>query len=167
VTDSPAPLDAPLPDYGLRCRQCGYTLAGITRLQCPECGDPFALDDYIPDGAFPPLIADGQRVRLSPDLTELFAAYHLPVVELNDPLNLVFGGGSVPWSDHTRQGPAIAVPRDRWLEAVDLVRRYVHHEELPPPPDEPQPGPDWHCPHCGEDNPGHFQVCWNCTIEKA
>lgn len=21
---------------------------------------------------------------------------------------------------------------------------------------------DWTCPHCGEQNPGHFEICWNC-----
>ena len=25
-----------------------------------------------------------------------------------------------------------------------------------------EPGPDRHCPHCGESSPGNFQVCWKC-----
>jgi hypothetical protein len=168
VTDpDPSAFDPPLPDYGLRCRLCGYPLAGLNRPRCPECGDAIRLDDYIPEGAFPPLIADGKPVHASPDLDELFAAYHLPTVELNDPIHTVFGGSMVPWSNRSRRGAALAVPRERWLEAVDLIRRWLHHEELPPPPDPPTQGPDWRCDACGEDNPGHFQVCWNCTRPRA
>lgn len=25
-----------------------------------------------------------------------------------------------------------------------------------------EPGPDWRCPNCGEENEGHFGRCWNC-----
>ncbi|MEM6755919.1 MAG: hypothetical protein AAF586_02030 [Planctomycetota bacterium] len=158
--------DAPLPDLGLACRVCGYPLAGVTRLSCPECGDAFALDDYIPEGAFPPLIADGQAVRYSADLAELFAAYHLPIVEMHDPIHMIFGGGMVSWSDRTREGAAVAVARERWLEAVDLIRRWRQDEELPAPPEPVEAGPDWACAACGEENPGHFQVCWNCTAPR-
>ncbi|MEM0915033.1 MAG: hypothetical protein AAGK09_10540 [Planctomycetota bacterium] len=161
--DDPSP-DHPLPDLGLRCRACGYTLAGVTRLECPECGDKFELDDYIPEGAFPPLIADGKAVRASAELAEMFAAYHLPIVEMRDPIDTVFGGSGVSWSD--RQGPAVAVPRERWLEAVDLMRRWRQNEELPAPPDDDEPGPDWVCPSCGEENPGNFQVCWKCMAAR-
>lgn len=158
--------EAPLADYGLRCRACGYPLAGVTRAACPECGAAFTLEDYIPEGAFPPLIADGQMVHVTDELAELFDAYHLPIVEMNDPIAQVFGGGVVPWSVKSRRGAAIAVPRERWFEAVDLIRRWRLAEELPPPPDEPEPGPDWSCGACGEENPGHFQVCWNCTAPR-
>ena len=26
---------------GLRCPDCGYSLAGLTQMECPECGEPF------------------------------------------------------------------------------------------------------------------------------
>ncbi len=28
------------------------------------------------------------------------------------------------------------------------------------------PAPSWRCKNCGEDNPGNFEVCWNCPKEK-
>ncbi|MEM6331783.1 MAG: hypothetical protein AAF823_00380 [Planctomycetota bacterium] len=161
------PLGEPLPDLGLKCQSCAYPLAGVTKRVCPECGWAFELDDLIPEGAFPPLIADGEMVRATDELEELMQAYDVPLVRMQDPLNDVFGNTFIPGVSQGSQGVRVAVPRDRWLEAVDLVRRWRQNEELPLPPDPPDlDAPDWTCPHCGEDNPGHFEVCWNCMSER-
>lgn len=37
----------PIPGIGLTCRQCGYSLTGLTSHACPECGRRFELDDFI------------------------------------------------------------------------------------------------------------------------
>lgn len=37
----------PVPDLGLRCRQCEYLLTGLTGDTCPECGSPFDLATFI------------------------------------------------------------------------------------------------------------------------
>ena len=55
----------PLRDFGLRCGDCGYPLANLTRHQCPECGRAFTLDEYIPEGAMPLLIASALPVLSS------------------------------------------------------------------------------------------------------
>ncbi|MEO0588222.1 MAG: hypothetical protein AAF078_11335 [Planctomycetota bacterium] len=157
----------PLPDLGLRCLKCAYPLAGVTRCVCPECGWAFELDDLVPDGAFPQLIADGEMVRASAELEELMAAYQVPLVRMSDPVNDVFGGMFSPWAGQAEPGPGVAVPRDRWLEAVDLIRRWRLNEELsPPPPAFDEDAPEWCCAACGEMNPGHFEVCWNCTADR-
>ena len=77
----------PMPDLGLRCLGCGYPLAYLTTHVCPECGRAVVMDEHIPDGAFPLLIADGAYVRASADLHELMRAYHIPVVEQLDLLH--------------------------------------------------------------------------------
>jgi len=28
-------------------------------------------------------------------------------------------------------------------------------------------GPDWQCRHCGEANPGTFEICWDCSEPNA
>ena len=37
----------PLPDIGLRCAKCGYSLTGLTGSECPECGQDFDVGDMI------------------------------------------------------------------------------------------------------------------------
>lgn len=155
------PYRLPLPDLGLKCLDCGYPLAHLTEWRCPECGKAIDLDEHVPDGAFPMLIANGREVRASAEVRELFAAYRLPLVELWDTMRN-FLGVVTDTRRHDGPGPPIAVPRERYLEAVDLIRRWHMDEELPPPP-EPAPidGP-WDCSACGEENPETFEVCWNC-----
>lgn len=158
------PEQLPLADFGLSCKGCGYPLANLTRLQCPECGLKIVLDDYIPEGAMPPLWADGDRVKLTADIAELFTAYQIPYLEIQDA-----SWGMLPMLDNIRrrEGPPIGVPRERYFEAIDLLRRVKHDEPLPPPPPKPDDdAPDWACPACGEENPGHFEVCWQCQAAR-
>jgi len=158
------PEQLPLADFGLSCKGCGYPLANLTRLQCPECGLEIDLESYIPEGAMPALWADGEPVRLTADIAELFGAYGIPYVEMHGPTFNIMPGLS---HDQRRRGAPIAVPRQRYFEAIDLLRRAKLNEELPPPPEEPaHPAADWDCPVCGESNPGHFEVCWNCQAQR-
>lgn len=153
----------PLADFGLSCKQCGYPLANLTEHVCPECGRAFTLEEYIPDGAMPALFADGQQVRATDELLELFASYDIPHVSMPGPSFAMFGGLSL---SRQHNHPPLAVPRERYFEAIDLVRRYKLNEELPPPPEPTPSGPDWRCDACGEENPGSFEVCWNCQAAQ-
>jgi len=61
------------------------------------------------------------------------------------------------------------VPRDRYLEAIDLIRRQTLGEPMPLPPGPPpmmESEAEWTCPHCGEANPGHFGLCWQCETPR-
>lgn len=155
------PHALPMPDLGLRCLDCGYPLAHLSEPRCPECGRAVDLDEHIPAGAFPLLIADGEQVRASRDLHELMSAYRLPVIEQVDPMRGMFGvAGGLMMRKET--GPPVAVPRERYFEAVDLIRRWRMNEELPPPPEPVMIDGPWGCPACGEENPETFELCWNC-----
>ena len=154
----------PLRDFGLRCRDCGYPLANLTRHQCPECGLTFTLDEYIPEGAMPLLIADGEHVRATAGTVERLRRYHIPFVEQVSRVRSAFAGIDRALSRHT--GEPIMVPRDHYFEAIDLLRRQKLGEPMPDPPPSEASGPDWTCPHCHEANPAHFELCWNCENQR-
>jgi len=157
------PNALPIPDLGLRCRRCSYPLVGLSEHRCSECGDVFSMEDYLPDGAFPPLYAEGGPVRISHDLRDLFEAYHLPFIEIHDPvtsLNIAIG------SLVSDKGLPIAVPRERYFEAIDLYRRMRHGEPLPELPLLPEHNEPWQCPQCSEENPPAFDLCWQCGADN-
>jgi len=160
------PETLPMPDLGLRCLGCGYPLAHLAEHRCPECGRGVDLDEHVPEGAFPPLIADGEQVRASAELSELMSAYGIPVVEEADPMRDMLGvaGGLM---SRRESGPPVVVPRARYFEAVDLIRRWRMNEELPPPPEPLAIEGPWACEACGEENPETFELCWNCLETKT
>ena len=158
------PDTLPVPDLGLSCPGCGYPLAGLTEHRCPECGRGFEMEEFVPKGDMPPLFADGRAVRGTPDVVALLEAYQVPFVRLTGPVEAVLGGYLGP----ALNGPAatLGVPRSRYLESIDLLRRTSFGEPLPEPPDPPVDGAEWPCPACGEENPSNFELCWNCEAER-
>ncbi|MFA9480350.1 hypothetical protein ACERK3_18930 [Phycisphaerales bacterium AB-hyl4] len=149
----------PVPDLGLRCRHCGYPLAGLRKHECPECGRGFSLMDYVPRGDCPPVIANGEEVRAEADVVELLRLYQVPYVELTELMPNMFGG-ALHYTRH--RPPRIGVPREQYLEVVDLLRRWQLGELMPEPPAQSGRTAAWRCMHCQETNPPNFEVCWNC-----
>lgn len=150
------PNSLPIPDLGLRCLKCGYYLAGLPRRQCPECGRTFTMEEHIPPGDFPPLIFEGREVRAVPDTVNLMRRARIPFMEQVGPMESMYGLSDLPGSRRR-----LAVARGFYFQAIELLRRFHHHGELPEEPAAPPP--DWTCPGCGETNPGTFEVCWNCS----
>ncbi|MEX0654069.1 MAG: hypothetical protein WD534_12055 [Phycisphaeraceae bacterium] len=149
----------PVPDLGLRCIDCGYPLAGLRRHQCPECGRAFTLHEYVPRGDCPPLIANGKEVRAEVEVIGLLREYQIPYVELTEIMSAILGGALT----YTRQRPPrIGVPREDYLHAIDLLRRWELGELLPALPASAKRTHEWTCSHCQEVNPPNFEVCWNC-----
>ena len=37
----------PIPDIGLECPTCGYSLTGLLEERCPECGDGFCIEQFM------------------------------------------------------------------------------------------------------------------------
>ena len=151
----------PLADFGLRC-DCGYPLANLTEHRCPECGSAFTLDQFIPQGAMPVLIADAKQVRATPETVDLLRRYRIPFAEQETLFTRMLGSKG-PMLSRESSAP-IMVPRDRFLEAIDLLRRQKFGEPMPEPPAPPETDPpEWICPRCQQPNPGNFEVCWNCS----
>ncbi len=146
----------PVPDLGLCCLKCGYGLAGLASHRCPECGKPFTMEEHIPEGDFPVVIFRGKEVTDSPDVVELLKRYSIPHVFLMWPGQTMFG--SLATSEAKRR---VGVPRASYFRVIDLLRRQALGEEMPPA-DGAIERPAWTCAACEEENPGTFDVCWNC-----
>lgn len=159
------PHTLPVPDLGFGCRKCGYPLANLPEHRCPECGRAFTLEEYIPAGATPLLIAGGEQVRATSEVIELFRRYQIPFIERPGPFEAVLGSLRLTRHDVS---PPIAVPRECYLEAIDLIRRQTMNEPMPEAPLSATEAAaagidrDWQCEACGEWNPPNFEVCWNC-----
>lgn len=50
----------PIPDVGLACPKCGYSLTGLVEERCPECGSAFSIASMIADGE-PDAAGQGRR----------------------------------------------------------------------------------------------------------
>lgn len=136
-------------------------MALLNAHECPECGRAFTLEQYIPKGGMPVLIADGKPVRATRETTELLRLYRIPFVEQANAVSRAVGKMAGPLLQDI--GGTLLVPRDRFFEAIDLLRRQKFDEPMPTPPDEGELNrPEWICRQCGEPNPGHFDLCWNC-----
>ncbi len=46
----------------------------------------------------------------------------------------------------------------RWKHAVRVLEEFLQARREPL-------GPELQCPHCGEANPGNFELCWKCRNE--
>lgn len=153
------PNTLPVPDFGLACKACGYPLAGLSQHRCAECGQPFTLEEYLPKGDWPPLIAGGESMRATAEVVELLRLYQIPYIEMSDPLRSILPYG---FGTSEKRAGRVAVPRERYFEAIDLIRRVQLDEAMPQPPVAPQRVTDWQCEQCGETNPANFEICWNC-----
>ncbi|MEK6644767.1 MAG: hypothetical protein AABZ08_12760 [Planctomycetota bacterium] len=152
-----------VPDYGLKCKACGYFLAGLPRHICPECGRAFTLEEFIPPGEFPVVFMEGKPVQAERDVRDLMTRYHIPFMEknsLSDSQMLAVG-------TKAHAPGQLCVPREAYFDVLDLLRRVRLNLELPPPPDNSAADVEWTCPACSESNPGTFELCWNCERERA
>lgn len=155
----PFDLDAiPTPDLGLRCMQCEYPLGGLMERRCPSCGTPFEYESYVPKGDFPALIADGKEVLLTPEVMDALQRAQVPYVEVHGVAAHIYGPFSATHS-RTRAG----VPRSQYFEAVHAVKQLKDGIHALPPQEM---RPDWCCPTCLEENPGAFEICWQCETNR-
>jgi len=115
------------------------------------------MGEFIPEGQYPVVIFNREEVRSSPEIIELLTRMKVPYMEVMRPGDVVYGIGS-PMGKWAR----IAVPRASFFEVIDLLRRMALNEPMPEPPAERLPEQHWTCTACGEENPGNFEVCWNC-----
>jgi hypothetical protein len=142
----------PVPNLDLECRKCAYPLRGLPDDRCPECGETFDLEDFIPPGQW--VEAPG-----SASLTESILLFsHLRSLgipclfeDLKGPLGI--RGADVLLGN---KQVSLRVRRDYYFDAVDAVINAAEGSDTP-----------WTCPNCSEKVPGNFDVCWKCQSPKS
>ena len=60
--------------------------------------------------------------------------------------------GEVPMDDARVE---LLVESSRSEDAINLLEKHLQADS-----------PDWQCAHCGEVNPGNFQHCWQCELNR-
>jgi hypothetical protein len=68
-----------------RCAHCDYILAGLTSRRCPECGEPFTIDEALLHGRESP-----------PDMAILFAAVRRDTFKFYAGVFMLFAGFMAP-----------------------------------------------------------------------
>ncbi|UCD29701.1 MAG: hypothetical protein JSV03_04250 [Planctomycetota bacterium] len=146
--------EKPLPDFGLSCAECGYSLTDAMDDQCPGCGALFDLNALVPKRDWvdirkfiPPSL--GYMIR-----TILYDA-QIPYLMDNTRLRQIYGFDGLLFSRNRLQ-----VPRSFFwdtLYAINQAERSLNSKS-----DE-----DWLCPYCNEAVPGDFDICWNCNTPRS
>jgi len=142
----------PVPDLGLACGQCDYPLRGLPGDRCPECGEPFDLEDAIPPEPW-------VEVTGGASSTETMLVFsHLRSLGIPCMLDDVAGslgakGADVILGDTRKR---LRVRRDYYLDALAAITDATK-----------EPGLPWTCPNCSAEVPGNFEVCWKCQHSKG
>ncbi len=148
--------ERPLPDFGLSCAECGAALAGAAGDSCPECGTPFDLERLRPARDW--FIVETALVgRLSmPGVQSMLAAEKVPYVPVNEKsIGEIYAGHGVLYD-------RLRAPAEFFFEILWLLRQAREDLEAV----RTAAGPPWLCADCGEENPGHFDICWNCEAAR-
>lgn len=149
--------ESPLPDFGLHCPACGAPLAGALNQRCGVCGAPFDPEYWRP--IEPWFILDrGLCKELPiPGVQAMLAAEHVPHAPvLEKSLGEIYGGASMTVS-------ALRVASEFIFEVLYVLCEA--RRELLAARVRGARGA-WRCGHCGEENPGHFEICWSCLESR-
>jgi predicted amidophosphoribosyltransferase len=144
--------ELPVPDYGLRCGQCRVALAGAPSCACRVCGTAIDLEAWRPRSRWYDLGAQDVAPLIIPGVESLLAAEYVPHIPASENTIRELYTGSSPLP--TR----LCVLSEFYFEVLWLLqaaRRNVAAAR------SGRHAP-WRCARCGEENPGHFELCWQC-----
>lgn len=150
--------EVPLPDFGLTCGSCDAELAGATSLACPSCGRPFDPGLVRPHGKWFILDAGLCGPLPIPGVQAMLAAESVPYTPVQEKsVAEIYGGHSILFT-------RLRVPSEFYFDVLWLLQRAKREmaEARAAAGTE-----EWTCSRCGEANPGHFEVCWNCEGVKS
>ncbi|MGD8452906.1 MAG: hypothetical protein PVJ57_13885 [Phycisphaerae bacterium] len=150
--------ELPLPDFGLTCAGCRAELAGATSHACPHCGRPFDPAALVPPREWFILDEAMCAPLLVPAVQILLLEERIPHVVVEEKsLREIYGGHQLTFT-------RLRVPSEFYCEVLWQLQRARHEAAAARTAGDTQ---DWTCPHCGESNPGHFELCWNCERPHA
>jgi hypothetical protein len=145
--------ERPVPDFGLACVACRAPLAGAVESQCAVCGRAFELERLRPPHPWYPLNQSSCVPLPLAILITLFADEHVPFIPFDERSARELVTGTI-WPAYVR------VASEFYFEVLWMIRRerdgFTRARLNRTPP--------WRCANCGETNPGHFDLCWNCEV---
>ncbi|MCK4342994.1 MAG: hypothetical protein KAY37_14870, partial [Phycisphaerae bacterium] len=150
--------ESPLPDFGLTCGECGDPLLGAKDGLCPHCGAPFDLNGLKPPREWFLLDSELCGELPIPGVQALLASEGVPHVEVREKSAIEIYGGQSVFANRLR------VASEFFFEVLWLLQRAQAEMETARALGE---SAQWRCSNCGEENPGHFDVCWNCEGVKS
>ena len=145
--------ESPLPDFGLACATCGQALVGAVEQRCPGCGAAFDPEAVRPKEAW--FVLDARLCGDLPipavqALLAMEGVPHFPLTERT--LGQIYGSESFVLA-------GLRTPSEFYYELLWLLRRTLNEVQAARATADRDL---WPCPQCGEHNPAHFEVCWNC-----
>ncbi len=150
--------ESPLLDFGLHCASCNARLAGAIGLKCGVCGTPFDAEYWRPRNPWFILDRELCGELPIPGVQSLLAAERVPHQAMFEKtLGEIYGGTSMTVT-------RLRVASEFYYEVLWLLceaRRELLAARL-----RGSRG-SWRCAHCGEECPGHFDICWNCLAERG
>lgn len=148
--------ELPLPDFGLACPACAAALAAARQFACPQCGMPFDPDALRPRSNWFILDSEICGKLPMPGIVALLAHELVPYAEVGeDALRQVFG-------THGITVTRLRVPSEFYFDVLWLLQQARSDVARVRQAEDTGKNPPWRCQQCGERNPGHFAVCWNC-----
>ncbi|MEW6251385.1 MAG: hypothetical protein AB1716_12115 [Planctomycetota bacterium] len=151
-------LPLPIPDWGLVCLECRYPLRGLPTHRCPECGTRFDLETLRAAGEWFTLDAG-----MCPDLPfthvlGLLQSEYVPhIPQPGRSVGQVYG-----LQPQDMPITRVKVATEFYYEVLWLIRGL--REQLAA--SRAAARKTWRCAHCGEKNPGSFEVCWSCETDR-
>ncbi len=144
----------PVPDFGLRCSACGAALCGSSEPRCPGCGAAFELAKSRPRDAW--FVVDPHDVPAMA-LEALLADALIPYLRQN-PVGAVevYMGSKVGSS-------RLLAPAEFYFDVLALVQQARRSRDVASEAAQRE----WTCAGCGAGSPDHFEICWQCGMEKA
>lgn len=145
--------ERPVPQWDLRCRKCDIVLDGHDGEACNACGEPLTRSLVRPPRQWFLIDRHLCGPLNVPEVVRLLQTELIPHFRSDERTlaEIAVGGDSV---DGRYRAASEFYYDVRYLIAeeskhVGEVRRLARETT-------------WHCSQCGEDNPGNFELCWNC-----
>lgn len=146
------------PDTDYPCANCGKLLIDVRKWTCSHCGRAVAPADLLPGHT---LIALNREIGRNQTL---------PVLLMRTALE----SEGIPNDAQSSAGSAMSTIGGVELSALRVARSYTFDalaflaevREQYGTDDDEENANDWTCDACGEQAPGNFELCWNCSAPR-